>query len=323
VRADEVFFGDGDRLSGKIVALTEGKLKFRSPVVGEVSIERSAIRRLASAEAIELHLADGTVIRDQLLPGEAGQLSTAGTGKVSAQTFALADLEQINPPPEEPVRWHPDLTLAAKFERGNTIKDEADLSLKARRESPENRVWFLGTYEGERNTDPSTHDSTTSDRRIEAELKYDQFLGERWYWFARTKGTRDGVLELDLLFLAGAGPGYRWFRSERTRFDTEFGPAWVSSNFEDSSKDDDSVALLGSWHFSHQLTDSMELFSDLDWLIIEWSDRHYVDSNFGLRSHLTSRLFVEAKIDWEYTTDAATGTERQDTDYLLGLGYRF
>jgi putative salt-induced outer membrane protein YdiY len=321
--ADDVVLTNGDHLSGKLVTFGEGKLKLQSPLLGEVSVAHGAIAKLATSEAIEVHLADGTVVRDQLVLGDSGELKTGGSGSVTPQTFALADLTAINPPPEVPVRWHPDFALAAKAERGNSIKDEADLTLKALRESPDNRVWFLGTYEGERNTNRSTGESNTTDRKIEGELKYDQFLGERWYWFARTKATRDGPADLDLRYLAGAGPGYRVFKSVRTKLDLELGPVWVSENFGDATKDNDSAGALAAWRFTHKLSDTIELFSDLDWLITRWDDRFYVDSNIGARTHLSPRFYLETKIEWDYSSEPTGDVERQDTDYILGLGYRF
>lgn len=322
-RADELVLTNGDHVSGRVISLSEGRLKFESPLLGALSVARDAIAKLATAETIEVHLADGTVVRDQLVLGEDGKLNTAGTGSVSPQIFPLSDLTAINPPPEVPVRWHPDLSLAAKFERGNSIKDEADLTLKALRESPDNRAWFLGTYEGEHSTDRDTGDTNTTDRKIEGELKYDQFLGERWYWFARTKASRDGPADIDLLYVAGAGPGYRLFKGERTKLDLELGPMWVSVNFGDESKDHDSAGALASWRFTHKLTDSIELFSDLDWLITRWDDRFYVDANIGARSHLSPSFYLETRIEWDYNSETSVDVDRQDTDYIFGLGYRF
>jgi len=322
-RADEIVLTNGDQLSGKIAVLTDGRLTLQSPLLGEFGIPLDAIAKVATAEPIEIHLADGSVVRDRLVLGEPGTLVTAGTGSFGPQTLSIGKLTAINPPLEARIAWHPDLMLSAELERGNTIQDEADLSLKALRESPTNRVWFLGTYEAERNTDRDTHVSSTSERKIEGELKYDEFLGERWYWFARAKARRDGPADLDLVFAAGVGPGYRVFKSQRTKLDLELAPTWASVNFGDDSKDLDSAALLASWRFTHRLVDAIEIFSDLDWLILRWDDQFYVDSSLGVRSHLSPAFYLESRIEWDYRSKTSGDVDRQDVDYIFGLGYKF
>jgi putative salt-induced outer membrane protein YdiY len=324
VQADELVFNNGDRLSGTVVSLTEGKLTFDAELLGQIEVDAAQLQSLSTAEPIEIHMADGTVFRDQAVRGESGELRTAGSSPIGAQSFQLTALAAINPPPEEPIAWQGDVTAGLNFKRGNSIEDNGDFNLDALRESEQQRIRFETTYEGERVQDDAGK-GTTNERKIEGELKYDYFLGERWYWFARTRGEKDGVKKLDLRYSAGGGPGYRWWATERTSFDTEASFTWTSEHYEDSDDDEDYLGSLFSWRYNHRLTDSLRLFSKGDWLIDveEWDDRFTVDAEFGLRNYLTSTLFLEAKIEWDYDAEPSGGTERRDTEYGFAIGYAF
>ena len=70
------------------------------------------------------------------------------------------------------------------------------------------------------------------------------------------------------------------------------------------------------------MTDSLVFFSDGSYLHGGAHDL-VVQSEFGLRDDLTSTIFVEGKIKWDWDSSPAEDSERQDVDYILGVGYRF
>ena len=51
--ADELLFKNGDRLTGRVIALGEGKLRFASTMAGEVEIKLSELRTFSTVDPIE------------------------------------------------------------------------------------------------------------------------------------------------------------------------------------------------------------------------------------------------------------------------------
>ena len=104
---DEVLFKNGDRLTGKIDHLVDGKLIFKSSVAGNVTVNLADIQTLSSDDAIEVNLKDSTGFKQRVLGASPGRFAVVGTDSMRAQEFAVADIVSINPPAKpipKPVR---------------------------------------------------------------------------------------------------------------------------------------------------------------------------------------------------------------------------
>ncbi len=83
--ADEIIFKNGDRLTGKIEQLVEGKLVFKSDVAGTVTVDISNIQTLSSDAEIKIHLKDGTVLNQKVTKAGPDRFAVEGTDTVKAQ----------------------------------------------------------------------------------------------------------------------------------------------------------------------------------------------------------------------------------------------
>lgn len=66
--ADEVHLKNGNRLSGTIIGLSEGKLMLETDFAGRLSIDWSRVERIESESPIEVVLADGTRVKGTAAP---------------------------------------------------------------------------------------------------------------------------------------------------------------------------------------------------------------------------------------------------------------
>lgn len=321
-RADEVLFANGDRLTGRLVRLVGGKLALESEMLGAIEIDPAKIQTLSTAEPVEVHVKDGTVIADALVAAGAGGFRTRGEGRVPATPIALTDVESINPPPDA---WHGNLVAGAAFHRGNSFTDEAHTRLDAVRETKVNRLTAIASYDGDRSRDLDTDVRTTTERRLFGALKYDHFITDRLYWLLSNSAEKDGVKELELRFVTGPGLGYTWIKTDRTTFFTEAGLSYVNENYEDSELDDEYIAALVSWGLTRKLADALDFFHSGSWLpsLEDIDDRMLVRTETGLRAKLTTRTFLEGKVRWDWDSEPADDRERVDVDYILALGLGF
>ena len=62
VLADQVTFKNGDKLSGTIVDLQADKLKIKTTVAGEVTVDMKDVDTFSTDKPVELHLKDGTIL---------------------------------------------------------------------------------------------------------------------------------------------------------------------------------------------------------------------------------------------------------------------
>ncbi len=327
--ADEIVFTNGDRLSGRVVQLVDGKLVLDSPLLGEIEVAASTIQTFSTTQSIEIHTQDGTVLLDVVVKGGPNEFRTAGTSPVGPQTFALDDMVALNPPPPEAPAWHGSLAASMEIDRGNSFTSEADVSLSAVRETEFNRIHFDASYEGDRTRDESSGTSTTTQRALDFLLRYDHFLSDKLFWYGSGEGEKDGVKDLTLRFTGGGGFGYRWFNSEEFKLEGNLGLAWISENYEDGRLDSDFVASVLNWSLERQLpvviADRLTLFQKGKfWVNLEeLEDQLFAKVTTGLRQNLTATTFLEAKIVWEYDAEPSANKKRTDVDYIFGFGLRF
>ena len=323
-RADEVLFSNGDRWTGRLVSLVEGKLKFHTDLAGELEVDVANVLTFRTDESAELHLEDGSVLIDEVATAESGTVRTRGKGAVAEQIVRLAETVAINPPPPEVPGWEGRALAGAEFRRGNTIKDSAYVDTQLAYETDRNRIELVARYKGERTTNTDTGQATTNDRNLYGRLLYEYFLNEKWSWFVTNSGEKDGPSDLDLRFIAGTGLGYKLFDGKDFRLKVRAGPSWVSEKFKDSSNDNDYVAGLLSWDLLRKLTPTLEFFHDGSFLqSFDEIDDSLLRLQTGLRHDLTRYFFLEGKILWEWESETSSDVERQDVDYILGVGYKF
>jgi putative salt-induced outer membrane protein YdiY len=255
---------------------------------------------------------------------DAGLYRVAGGSAVGPQVFRLSDTVAINPPEKDPVDWKGHLVAGATFERGNSITDQANANLEVIRRGLESRFTARASVLYDRDTNFDTGEGVTSDREIDGFLKYDFFLTEKWYIFQRLSGEKDGVVDLDLRLVVGSGMGYQWVERKALNFSTEVGLAWTDERYKDDTLDNDYLAGILRWDLDSRFFDRLTFFHRGDWRpSLEDSGVVVIDTVTGLRSDLSDSFFLEAKVVWEWDSEPSTGKDRQDVDYILGLGYHF
>lgn len=320
-QADEILFKNGDRWTGELVSLEEGKLEFKTDLVGTLKVDAERVLTFRTDGAIEMHLRDGSVFVDAFVADEAGTVRASGKGAAGERQVRLEDAVAINP--EEP-SWKGAALAGAKFERGNTIKDEAYADVKVAYETEKSLIQLRGSYEGERTTSRSTGERTTNDRNLFGRILYDYYLGRRWLWFVGASGEKDGPANLDLRFTGGGGLGYRFWSRKDLRLVARLGPVWIREDFSDETTDEERISALLTWDFSWKLSPVWSLFNEGTYTqSLEDVDVALLQTQGGLRAELTRRIFFESKILYEWDSEPASEAERQDVDYILGVGYRF
>ena len=320
-RADEVQFTNGDRLTGKIVSLKDGKLSFASKIAGTISISWADVATLTSDEPVTIVLDNGDVLVDKLVAAEPGKVSTAGTGNVTAQTIVLANAVKFNP---EPVAWKGTLVAGADIARGNTVKTGANVALDAVRRAEKDRITFGAAYDGEQAQDSDQTGEHTTQRKMFGSLQYDYFLSKQLYAYGNARGEKDGIADLSLRFIAGVGAGYQWFETETFKWDTEAGLSWISENYSNDTPNNDYIAARIASNLDYVLYPGLTFFQKTRlYPSLQNSKDQLVETATGLRYKIWGNFFGESKVLWTWDSTPAEGKKRTDLEYILGIGYGF
>ena len=73
--ADVVALKNGDRVTGVIESLAEGKLHMKSDTMGEIAIDLANVMTFSTDEPIELVFKDGTVIHQKVAAAQEGTVA--------------------------------------------------------------------------------------------------------------------------------------------------------------------------------------------------------------------------------------------------------
>ncbi len=220
---DTVMLNNGDQISGKIEALTEGKLSVQTEYAGKItihmeavsSIETDAPRALALDEAriVEgvLHIRDGKPgisVDDDWKPLRMDEI-----------TVLAEDMETLESmlTPKRPKRWSGTVEAGLALRSGNTDTTDVKFASTITRTNNRNtlKLGLAASY--------GAADGAINTRRYAGDFRWQYYLRERLYTFALGLAERDDGRKLDLRLQGGGGLGYDFIKREKTNLAVDVG----------------------------------------------------------------------------------------------------
>lgn len=325
---DVIVFKSGGRLTGKVLEVGGGKMKFASVEVGEVTAEIGKIVSISSDEDVELHLAGGEVVKTKLLGSRDGYVRIVSDGR----EIGLSEVVAINPPGKPAVKWHGDVTAGFSSTHGNTFDESGNVSFNAKRRSEENRVTIAGRYLISRTRDADSGDKTTSEENVTLSGKYDRFWTEKFYSYVNGSFKKDHIADLDRRLIGGVGLGYQWAEGEELSFSTDLGVSELCEQY--TSKDattgasirtkNDEVSVRAGYILDWKINGKLTLLHKMDYYpsMADVAD-YFLTTDAELRLALTESLFASVKTIFDYDSTPAEGNTSTDTKYILGVGWKY
>lgn len=324
IQADEILFPNGDRLTGKIDHLLEGKMIFNSEVMGKVTIELSKIKTFSTDAPITVHLKDETVLLQRIVNADPGKFGIEGSGTVEAQDFELASISSINPPPKPLPKWTGNLSAGITSTHGNTKSENFSGSFNMSKRTHNDRTQVGMDYAKTKQVDKVTGDKEVTEDWWRSKGKYDYFFSKKLFGFVDGRYEKDAIAELDRRMIIGGGAGYQWVESEDLNFSTEFGMASLYEKFNNQTDSNSEVSMQAGYNFDKTLMKNVKFIHDLTYYpsTTKFSD-YYLTSTGEIRANLTSTMFTNFKVIFNYDATPAIGSGKTDTKYLFGIGYNF
>ncbi|OHB63731.1 MAG: hypothetical protein A2Y77_09635 [Planctomycetes bacterium RBG_13_62_9] len=324
VLGDQVLLKNGDRLTGKIVSLVEGKLVLQSDTAGQVTISVKDIRTFSSDAPIEIHLKDGTILRQPVAAAEPNEFAISDGKPLRSQTFRLGDVVSINPPPKPEPKWTGSISGAVSSTHGNTKADSVTAGVSAARRTEKDRMTAGADYGKSTQRDRDTGEDETTEDWWRARAQYDYFFTKKFFGFVNGRYERDAIAELDRRIVVGGGAGYQWIETAKTSFSTGFGLASLYEKFDNQPDSNSELSLQAGYNFDRRLGEKLRFVHDLTYYpsVEQFSD-YFLTSTAELRATLTKSMFANFKVIFNYDESPAPGRGGTDVKYLLGVGINF
>ena len=321
--ADKVTLKSGSFLTGEAGLIQEGKLLFKSDDLGDLKIDLANIRQLDAAKSHVIQYKDNST-EEKILTVKDGELWN-GDGKLD-----MTNVKATDPAVET---WHGNVNVAFNAARGNTHANSAAVEANVNRRWEKDRLNVdFGYYYGEDGKAGEPSDKT-EDRWV-AEGKHDHFWFPAVYNYENLKWERDMIQDLRARYRIGLGGGYQWLENRvfestgKWNFNQELGINWIKEEYEnnDDSKENGFCALRYGHHFGYipKWAESVELFHTFEILpeVDEW-EKFLAKADLGFTTKVIYDFDLIAKIEWEYNSKPASDRKKDDTRYIVGLGYKW
>lgn len=302
-QADEVVLRNGDRLSGTLLHLAQGRLTLRTPYADKLELDWSDVAAASTdAPVVVVRRGDARPLRLRLGPG-----------------LAPEEIVLLNPEPHESglgTTYSGRATLAASYVRGNSESErlyaDGQLSARARRY----RYELSGRIE--RRDDPLAGSSLA----WLASGNHDRFVSERRFVYGRASLEHDLAKDIERRAALGAGYGAQLLDAPAASVSLRGGLDYVVA--ERTLGGDERYPAFGwalkaeasPWRLNVRLFHEHEGFWDL-----HDASRLFIRSKTGLRMPLVERLAATAQLNVDWEREPAPGRKPTDTTLLLGLDY--
>ena len=321
--ADKVTLKSGSFLTGEAGLIQGGQLLFKSDDLGDLKIDIANIKSVDPAKDHIVQYLDNTVEK-KILTVKDGEL-WSGDGKLDTANVKATD------PDEE--TWHGNFNVAFNAARGNTYANSAAVEANVNRRWEKDRLNVdFGYYYGENGKSGEPSDKTED--RWEVEAKHDHFWFPAVYNYEDLKWERDVIQDLNARYRVGLGLGYQWLENRsfestgKWNFNQELGVNWIKEEYDnnDDAKEGGFCALRYGHHFGYipKWAESIEFFHTFEILpeVDEW-EKFLAKADVGFTTKLIYDFDLIAKIEWEYNSKPASDRKKDDTRYIVGLGYKW
>jgi len=340
-QADRLVLTNGDRVTGKLDSLREGRLRFKSQLMGEITVDVENVRTFSTDEAVEIHFSDGTAINRKILSDKPGKVSIGTGGIVKSQAFNIEDIVSINyttlsadetaqkkPSAAEkevkPAKWKGSISAGLSSSHGNTRTEDRNLSVDLSKRRQDDRITFKADYARGEQEDPDTGKDNVTENWWRAKAKYDYFLTKKGYVYGQGRYGKDSIAELDRRVIIGGGVGYQWVESDVMNFSTEVGLSSLYEKFDDQTESNSEVSAELGYHFDRKFWKEYKFINDLSYYPSTENPSDYLlSSTAEIRASITENMFSNFRVIFDYDSNPAEDSDKTDVKYIFGVGWNF
>ena len=218
--------------------------------------------------------------------------------------------------------WHGNVSLGANFASGNSRSTNVGATADATRATPQDKwAFYFNAAYGESKSDGVT--TKTADT-LRGGGRYEWNLTPRAFAFGSIDLERDGLVDLDLRSVFGAGMGYYVIKEKTVTWQLLGGVAYTDDNYEDPALDRGYAALILAEESSHAFTENtsfkqrLAIYPDLD-----ETGEYRATFDATLANKLGGNWTLNLTLNWRYNSLPPDGLKKNDTLFLVGVGAKF
>ncbi|HEX5486989.1 MAG TPA: DUF481 domain-containing protein [Limnobacter sp.] len=310
---------NGDKITGKVIQLTDDQIEFKSAVFGKVQVPFKKVVQLISDDNTRIELKDGRTVTGKVTLDDQGHLLVDQGSLGQSTLLTRNDLEALNPPVvDNRVKYTGHFNVGGSYNRGNSRDDLLNINGEFVARTPQNRY----TVGLELNEAKSDGVKTTSNSRLITQ--YDAFLTKQDYLFVNFQAEKDSIADLNLRTSLGGGYGRQFIDNDLTQFSGQAGLGYVN---EDNivAADRSFPTLTIGLKYDHKFFNKKVVFfnhSTLDTNLQDTKDMLF-RNRLGLRVPVADHVNVSTQLNVDYDNEPVPGNKKTDSALIFSVGYGF
>jgi hypothetical protein len=311
---DEVTLKNGDRVSGKVLALSKGKLSLETPHSGVLRVDWPQVVSLKTDGKVRVTLQTGELLEGKLSAPKHGTLRVETEGVGAPVDVDFSKVKSFNEPP---VAWHGGVSLSVRATDGNTHTASFLAAGEGIRETEADLLLVRAVFRyGDRSGD-------LIERNSYGLAKYLYRFYGGLYGYASVEFLSDKFKDLRLGTVVSVGAGTEILKHERVDLSAEAGFAFFDNNFYVSADESHSGARA-----SVRLRLALPLgFEAKD--LFTWYPNFEDTADWQIRNEATIGTALGG--GWsllggvisEFDNEPPPGFQEYDNTYFAGLGFTF
>jgi putative salt-induced outer membrane protein len=322
---DRVTLKNGDVLHGKLMDFRDGNLTFNTDDLGDLEIPLSRVVDLSTAEPIVVVMTHQRTHVNGRIRSIVGDQLQIAVDEEHFTTIPLANWDAMRSPDGGDAMWRGSLSLGGRVSTGNTEERRLNFAVNFRRRTDGDRIIGAFSYFYDEDFNDITGDYELDERRGNALLQYDYFLGPETYAWGLAQANTDTEAQVDLRQMFGAGGGYQFAETDRFHLEGLLGVVYYEKTFDTGEPTlAYPAARIGynlNWEFlsGANLIQSLQVVPSLE----NFDEDVYLRAETRLRVTFWKSLFTELFWIFEYDTTPAAGRDPADSLIVLNLGWSF
>jgi Protein of unknown function, DUF481 len=319
LRADEVVVKNGDKLTGQLTDLAQGKLSLKTNYGGVIAIDLKQVDTFATDREITLVLQDGTRVNGKVSPGANATVLVTTAGSGTKRELKISDLEASAGPTRHRYGWSG--SVGANIHAKENTKQHESLTAVAHGEhkTKVDNVVLDGEYDYARTRHKSGKTDIDEDSwRLEGEYKHR--LEGSTHAFVSALAHRDAEARVSRRIHAGGGIGRTLVDQSQLEVRLQLGLAYLGERFTDGTPSTQGVTGLLEYHVEWWLTDTVSLTHKLRYgpSLNRISD-YLLIGDLGLSTNLTQGLSFDVRVGLDYDSTPARTARKETYRYFAGL----
>lgn len=318
--ADTILLTNGDKISGKILNMSQGEITIETSYAGKISLLWDRVTGILSDEPIQVVLNDKTSLYGNLQSTAKGKMKLKIGKIVETLSFDLTEVQAINLKKEDNngAKLHGRIDVGLSKTNGNTETESHHINAQIIARTENNR--YTAGFEYNKAKD-SGH---ITEKDYLGYAKYDHFLTEKWFIYTNTLFEKNEFKDIQLRSTIGAGIGYQFYENELTNLYLEAGFGYVNENFE-TGKDSDTVAGRWALSFDRYIYQKHVQFFHFHegYQGLQDPEDLFIRSHTGFRFPLSNGFQATLQYSYDWDKTPSPSQKNYDSKYLFTLGYEF